>query len=136
MKLKNFLKEEPTVSSSGIKDQKLLVDQRSIKEKIKGKRWARYNECKKEDTIYFRLLKLALNYALNPITLKKGLNTFPYYKRGKKGFILEDSFVGILPDPLKVEAKKVMQEKGCKLVLFEHAFFTLPEEYFRRVSRH
>jgi len=137
VKLKDIIKEntkESSVFSWYKKEPFLLQDLRSYKTLVDEDIWKRYYKEKVKDGKYFRLLKLAFNFALSKVSLRKGMNTFPRYKRGSKGFILDKSFIDLLPEREKLQAKEAIETKNCFMVLFEHTFMTIPSEYINHLK--
>jgi len=132
VKLKDIFKEEPTISwIRHESSQRLLMDLRSYSTLYMEAQWKTYFKAKASEAKYFMLLKKALDFAAQRVSLRKGLTTFPGYKRGIRGFILDDSFMDLLPEPEKSQAKHNVANMDCTMVLFEHCFLCLPMKYLR-----
>jgi len=130
--IQNNKKEEPNLLwNKKEKSQLLLMDLRSYDALCIEAKWKAYYKSKAKKSKYFMFLHKALNFTNKRMSLKKGLTTFPGYKRGTKGFILDNSFMDLLPEPEKSQAKHNVAIMDCHMVLFEHAFMSLPLEYIK-----
>jgi len=137
LKLIDLIKEDRNINSLWIKTKnqpKLLMDLRSYGTLLEEKEWKHYNKKKLEGGEFFKLLKLCQNFVEHKISTRKKIHTFPSYKRGTRGFLLEDSVVTILPKKLQLYIKNLMTEKKVKVILFNDGVFTLPPEYFRMIK--
>jgi len=118
---------------------KLLEDKRSILynvvEQEKAFEWEQYYKRKAEGDPYFKAHTLALSFMVRPVSLKKTLHTFPYLKRGSKGYLLEDKCLSLFSADMQKKANQRMENKGVKPVYFKEVVILLPPDYFRLLKQ-
>lgn len=113
------------------KPQFLLEDKRSYAQINLERKWNWYLKLKAKNVEFFKILKLCESYVELKISLRKNLISFPYYKRGTKGFLLHVDAKLLFPLHLQAEIDRVEKTNGSKLIMFEHTVVTLPQEYFK-----
>jgi hypothetical protein len=143
MKLKDILKttQESKESKSGLKEE--------VHESTSSNPWM--SKEAQTDVVRKRLLhpstqesqildgfKKAVSFTLEKSSLRKGINTFPYLKKGQKGFILHERALGFLPEELRKKWIHHLEEFPENRLFFfhnvefNHPWITiLPLEYLR-----
>lgn len=125
------------LNSNGLK---LLEDKRSKKvkwhEELRNKALQIFMDAKANDHPYIKAHHLALQFVTRPISLKKDLQgTFPYYKRGVKGYLLETSALNLIPMAEQQAFRQRLKDFDVKLAWFPHDLLTLPKEYYRMLKK-
>jgi len=92
---------------------------------------ARYNRLKDKGHEYFKILKLAVNYSICMVSLKRKISAFPTLKRGTKGHLLEDRAFDLFKPHIKLVLEENARNHNTKLVLFDGYIFGVPYEYLR-----
>jgi len=101
-----------------------------------SRQWQQYMKAKTSDLDFFKQMKLASGFATTKrCSLRRNIELFPYYKRGTKGVILEDSCVSLFPLETQKLVLKAREEHNVIMVLFEHTIMTIPLADLRILKR-
>jgi len=135
LNVKKSLKTEGFFSGNRENQPLLLVDQRDAKTLNMESQWNRFNDLKRKNSEYFKCHQLALQFVEYEVSLRKKLYQFPYYKRGKKGFVLSNNALTLFPVKVKLLAGEILKNNEHRIVLFPEVIFTLPLNYIKRVKK-
>ena len=108
-----------------------LTDKRDILEIKKERIYLFYSGLKKKDHPHFRYSHLAVSYVECTVALKKNLWSFPFHKRGTRGYLLSPAFTAMLP-PRQQEIIEAFP--NTVLILFPEGFTGLPLDYLKKVK--
>ena len=115
--------------------EELILARKEYKQGLESSMEEYFYASKRDNTEYFKIFNLCLNYAERKISLAKKLACFPHYKTGTKGVLLEEAAIALFPLVIQQAYKLNNDRFDTRLCVLNEIVVALPPSDYRILKK-